>query len=338
MSPVRADDPRPLDLLAPLVVLGGVVALAAAGFARGFWLANAHNGFLALAFGSVASWTLLRRSGQPEAIVFAIVGLAEGVLFLGRQIGHTGTSEVDRWWGWVGVWPLALTLALISVTVLCFPEGRFLSRTWLWIGVAILAVATVCSALSALWPVEYDAAGLTLPHPLHLGGLGVADDVWSAIAHPAYALFQLIWVAGVVARWRTASGFLRSQLALMGLTLGATVVALLLGLAIWQSPRLGLLTTPVVPLVAGLIMDRLSLGRVIEETRASGGLSGLSPRENEVLDLMARGLSNQAISDRLHLSIKTVEPIVSSIFTKLDLPADSASNRRVLAVLTLLKQ
>jgi DNA-binding NarL/FixJ family response regulator len=124
----------------------------------------------------------------------------------------------------------------------------------------------------------------------------------------------------------------------MGLTVAATLVALLVGLAIWHSPRLGLLTTPVVPLVAGLVMDRLSLGRVIEESRASGGLAGLSPRENEVLDLMAQGLSNQAISDRLHLSIKTVEPIVSSIFTKLDLPPDSASNRRVLAVLALVKQ
>ena len=203
---------------------------------------------------------------------------------------------------------------------------------------AILVVAGACSLLSALWPVEYDAAGLTLPHPLDVGGFGTANDVWSAIAHPAYALFQLIWLVGIVARWRTASGLLRSQLALMGITLAVTVVALLLGLAIWQSPRLGLLTTPLVPLVAGLVMDRLSLGRVIEESRASGGLAGLSPRENEVLDLMAQGLSNRAISERLHLSIKTVEPIVSSIFNKLDLPPDSASNRRVLAVLALLKQ
>lgn len=225
MSLVRADEPRPLDLLAPLVVLGGVVALAAAGFARGFWLANAHNGFLALAFGCVASWILLRRPGQPEAVLFAVVGLAEGVLFLGRQIGHTGTSQVDQWWGWVGVWPLALTLGVLSVGVLCFPEGRFLGQSWVWVGMAILVVAAVCSLLSALWPVEYDAVGLTLPHPFHLDGFGVADDVWSALAHPSYALFQLSWVIGVAARWRTASGLLRSQLALMGLTVAATLVA-----------------------------------------------------------------------------------------------------------------
>jgi DNA-binding NarL/FixJ family response regulator len=81
---------------------------------------------------------------------------------------------------------------------------------------------------------------------------------------------------------------------------------------------------------------RLSLSRLIEKTRASGGLAGLSPRENEVLDLMAQGLSNRAISEQLHLSIKTVEPIVSSIFSKLQLPADATTNRRVLAVLALL--
>ena len=52
---------------------------------------------------------------------------------------------------------------------------------------------------------------------------------------------------------------------------------------------------------------------------------------------MARGLSNAAICQELHLSIKTVEPVVSTIFTKLGLHADAASNRRVLAVLAYLR-
>ena len=53
---------------------------------------------------------------------------------------------------------------------------------------------------------------------------------------------------------------------------------------------------------------------------------------------MARGRSNAAICDELHLSIKTVEPIVSTIFTKLGLHADAASNRRVLAVLAYVRK
>ena len=113
---------------------------------------------------------------------------------------------------------------------------------------------------------------------------------------------------------------------------------LLVGLVVAGSPRLGLLLTPLVPLAAGWGLVGLSLGRVVEESRAGGGLSGLTARENEVLDLMAEGLSNQAISDRLHLSLKTVEPAVSSIFTKLGLPADAGTNRRVLAVRALLER
>ena len=52
-----------------------------------------------------------------------------------------------------------------------------------------------------------------------------------------------------------------------------------------------------------------------------------------MLELISRGLSNAAICDELHLSVKTVEPLVGSIFAKLGLYADSASNRRVLAAL-----
>ena len=334
-GPVTTEQPRPAYLLLPLLVLGVVVALVSTGFAYGFWLANLHNGLLALAFGGVATWTLLVRSNQREAQLFAAVGVLEGLLFLGRQVAHEGTGT---WWGWFGVWPLALILATTTWAVLCFPEGQFLSRGWRRVGIAIAVIAVVCSLLSAGWPVEYDAAGVRTAHPFDLGGERVAQRVWDAIAHPAYALFQLVWVVGVLARWRRANGVLRNQLALLGVAVGISTAALLIGLAIWQSPRAGLLTTPLVPVTAGWIMARLSLGRVVEEARASGGLASLSSRENEVLDLMAQGLSNRAISEQLHLSIKTVEPVVSSIFTKLRLPADSDTNRRVLAVLALLEK
>ena len=56
-----------------------------------------------------------------------------------------------------------------------------------------------------------------------------------------------------------------------------------------------------------------------------------------MLELMARGRTNAAICDELHLSIKTVEPLVSSIFTKLGLHSDAATNRRVPAVLAYLR-
>ncbi len=71
--------------------------------------------------------------------------------------------------------------------------------------------------------------------------------------------------------------------------------------------------------------------------RDDGRLVGLTGREADVLELMARGLSNSAICRELHLSIKTVEPVISSIFAKLGLEADSTTNRRVLAVVAYLR-
>ena len=65
-------------------------------------------------------------------------------------------------------------------------------------------------------------------------------------------------------------------------------------------------------------------------------LGRLSPRELEVLALMAEGLSNRAIGERLTVELKTVEAHVSSVFTKLGLNEDRHANRRVGAVLVFL--
>ncbi len=66
------------------------------------------------------------------------------------------------------------------------------------------------------------------------------------------------------------------------------------------------------------------------------GLARLTPREREVLELMAEGRSNGAIAERLFLSYGAVEKNVAQIFTKLGLENDSADHRRVLAVLRYL--
>ena len=62
-------------------------------------------------------------------------------------------------------------------------------------------------------------------------------------------------------------------------------------------------------------------------------LDHLSPRELEVLALMAAGRSNRAIGEQLGVELKTVETHVSRVFTKLGLNEDRHENRRVLAVL-----
>jgi DNA-binding NarL/FixJ family response regulator len=67
------------------------------------------------------------------------------------------------------------------------------------------------------------------------------------------------------------------------------------------------------------------------------GIARLTAREREILALLAEGRSNQAIAAELHLAPRSVEKNITSIFTKLDLPAAASDHRRILAVLRFLE-
>src|SRR5699024_6279009 len=86
----------------------------------------------------------------------------------------------------------------------------------------------------------------------------------------------------------------------------------------------------------GTVLDPEVVSQILVRTRKKDGLSTLSPRELEVLQLMAEGKSNAAIARILYLSAGAVEKHISSVFTKFGLTADTSDNRRVLAVLTFL--
>ena len=101
---------------------------------------------------------------------------------------------------------------------------------------------------------------------------------------------------------------------------------------------LGAFATDVRRVAAGdVVIDPELVALLVGRRRQHDPIARLSEREREVLGLMARGLSNAALSSELHLSPKTVEGYVSSIFTKLDLAPDQRENRRVLAVLRFLR-
>jgi DNA-binding NarL/FixJ family response regulator len=87
----------------------------------------------------------------------------------------------------------------------------------------------------------------------------------------------------------------------------------------------------------GSALDPLVVAELVGRNRRDDPLDDLSPRERQVLELMAEGRSNQAISRTLVVSARAVEKHVTSIFTKLRLPAAAENHRRVLAVLRFLR-
>lgn len=87
----------------------------------------------------------------------------------------------------------------------------------------------------------------------------------------------------------------------------------------------------------GSVIDPQVVSQLLRRHRQHDPLEELSDREREVLELMAEGRSNHAISARLVISERAVEKHVTSIFGKLGLPPAEEDHRRVLAVLAFLR-
>jgi DNA-binding NarL/FixJ family response regulator len=88
----------------------------------------------------------------------------------------------------------------------------------------------------------------------------------------------------------------------------------------------------------GSALDPQVVRRMIDRPRKANPIDQLTPREREVLALMAEGRSNQGIADQLVVSLAAVERHVTNIFMKLDLGQTPTDHRRVLAVLRYLNR
>lgn len=86
----------------------------------------------------------------------------------------------------------------------------------------------------------------------------------------------------------------------------------------------------------GTVMDPEVIARLLTHNSGNGAVTSLSPREREVLGLMAEGRSNAAVAQQLFISESAVAKHTASIFTRLGLQPSDDDNRRVLAVLAYL--
>jgi DNA-binding CsgD family transcriptional regulator len=212
-------------------------------------------------------------------------------------------------------------------------------------GPAPRAAVAVAGAVLVL-PIAAAFAGptpavLTGDRPTSLGPIAHLLPAW--VGDAAALVFAVPAAAVVVAVVRVARGDreTRGRLLLPLIALGGFAVLLLVGGALplpGVTTALFLTAAPLVP--AGLILGARPLVTPIDDRPPlplGAALAALSPREREVLGAMADGETNAGIAARLHISLSAVEKHSTAIFTKLGLPADSSTHRRVAAVVAYLR-
>ncbi len=281
-----------------------VATLVGCGWYLGFHVENVHNGLIAGSFTAVGLYVVRMRPRHREGWLFVATGVLHAVMFFGRQYGlDDGGLPAASWLGWAGVWPLPLAIALGGWTLMAFPDGRLQSTRWRVAVVAMMGVAAVLAAVSALWPVEYDRIGLAAPHPLHLPGAEAAARFWE-YAGVSYLIFQVLWTVAIVGRIRRARGDEVRQLRWLVYAVVMALVLLVTGLLVFGSPVPGLLALPLIPVAAGFAILKLRLydiDPVINKTLVVGamlllvtagyaaivvGVGALVPADERVLSLL----------------------------------------------------
>lgn len=227
-----------------------------------------------------------------------------------------------------------------------YPDGP--APRWAWLVAVAGVLMPVVAAFAAATPTVLARTGAN-GDPVTLGP--IASVLPPGVASAAGVVFTLpVLAAGIlVARLVRGDRELRGRLtlplaALAGFALIVAVAAALPPTAEPATTTLFLVASPLVPvsLIAGsrpLVRPLDAPDGPSDEARspAEPWLGSLTPREREVLALMASGASNSAIAQQLFISLSAVEKHTTAIFAKLGLESEPQTHRRVSAVVAYLR-
>ncbi|WP_254431272.1 LuxR C-terminal-related transcriptional regulator [Agromyces sp. Marseille-P2726] len=334
----------------PLTFVGGAVALltttwtVASGVVP---VADAVTALLVPALFVIAGLLgpLWRAASFTCALLVGIGSLHLSALALSALALHEGPGSV--------VWHVTSQvlfvggLALLLPLAAGYPAGP--GPRWAWILAAAASLVPVVTAFAGPTPTVLSATDAT-GAMLQLGP--IAAVLPAELAAGAGVVFLMPAVAMGIAVVRLVRGDreLRGRLTLPLGALGAFAVVLMLGSIVPASAAgagtaLFLVSAPLLPvgLIAGsrpttLHPADLEAHRRLRAHEASDDrLEALSPRERQVLELMADGHSNPAIGRALHISLSAVEKHATSIFGKLGVAREADTHRRVAAVVAYLR-
>ena len=194
------------------------------------------------------------------------------------------------WWAWAGTWLVPVVICLVTIWVICFPDGRLPSSRWRPVVGVVVVVSAFSTVLSLGWPVGYEMSGVEAAHPIHSRSPVVVSELWDWVTYPSFIGLQLLWVVVLVFRWRTGGS--DRQLGWLLAAVSVSAIALVVGLVLAGSPRVGLLTTSLIPVAAGLAIVHG------QHATAYSALTWLSRSEGDPRELPA-GLA-RAAAEALH--------------------------------------
>jgi hypothetical protein len=275
--------------LAAVLVVAGTATLTVQSW-EGPAILSITLAFAAVQLGAASAGAVIASRLPRNAVgwIFLAQGTGLGLVMLCWAWSGLGLDgDVGRGHGpepvaWLASWLfLPVIFGLPMFLLLLFPDGRFLTRRWRWVGVAVAAVVTVGSLTSAFLPREFTDG--PIENPYAAGGvlrdlLEPLSLVSAALAAPAFALV----VAGLFVRWRRSRGIERQQLkwftyaaALVGVGFAGVFVTVdgTLNDAFFT---LGLFALAGVPIAAGIAILRYRLydiDVVINRTLVYGALT-----------------------------------------------------------------